>query len=167
MQSYYATAYGSYELYHSGIKGMKWGIRRFQNEDGSLTEAGRERYAKLAGKIEKQQRKIDKWQAKVDKNSKRYLRAEKMKLKATKLRARAGNPWISSQLRTDNLLKAQYYETKAGKMQNNTLKNEAKIRRAQSLINKYSRKIAKINPKSPYATSRFINGQYQKKLSDI
>lgn len=32
------------ELYHAGIKGMKWGIRRFQNEDGSLTPEGRERY---------------------------------------------------------------------------------------------------------------------------
>lgn len=33
------------ELYHHGIKGMRWGIRRFQNEDGSLTNAGRKRYA--------------------------------------------------------------------------------------------------------------------------
>ena len=33
-----------HDLYHSGIKGMKWGIRRFQNEDGSLTEAGKARY---------------------------------------------------------------------------------------------------------------------------
>lgn len=32
------------ELYHYGIKNMKWGIRRFQNEDGSLTPAGEERY---------------------------------------------------------------------------------------------------------------------------
>ncbi len=32
------------ELYHHGIKGQKWGVRRFQNEDGSLTPAGRERY---------------------------------------------------------------------------------------------------------------------------
>ena len=29
---------------HSGIKGMKWGIRRYQNEDGSLTDAGKVRY---------------------------------------------------------------------------------------------------------------------------
>lgn len=32
------------ELYHWGIKGMKWGIRRYQNKDGSLTPAGRKRY---------------------------------------------------------------------------------------------------------------------------
>lgn len=32
------------ELYHHGINGQKWGVRRFQNEDGSLTEAGRDRY---------------------------------------------------------------------------------------------------------------------------
>ena len=31
-------------LGHSGIKGQKWGIRRYQNEDGSLTEEGKKRY---------------------------------------------------------------------------------------------------------------------------
>lgn len=35
-----------YELYHYGIKGMKWGIRRYQNPDGTLTDEGRRRYAK-------------------------------------------------------------------------------------------------------------------------
>lgn len=33
-------------LAHHGIKGQKWGIRRFQNKDGSLTEAGRKRVSK-------------------------------------------------------------------------------------------------------------------------
>ena len=31
------------ELYHHGIKGMRWGIRRYQKEDGSLTPAGKKR----------------------------------------------------------------------------------------------------------------------------
>lgn len=32
------------ELQHHGTKGMRWGIRRFQNKDGSLTPAGKKRY---------------------------------------------------------------------------------------------------------------------------
>lgn len=32
------------ELYHWGIKGMKWGVRRYQNADGTLTDAGKKRY---------------------------------------------------------------------------------------------------------------------------
>ena len=31
-------------LYHHGIKGMKWGVRRYQKEDGSLTAAGKKKY---------------------------------------------------------------------------------------------------------------------------
>lgn len=41
------------ELYHHGVKGMKWGIRRYQNKDGSLTKAGKKRQAKLEAEINK------------------------------------------------------------------------------------------------------------------
>lgn len=38
----------NYEMLHSGIKGMKWGVRRYQNADGTLTNAGKKRYARDA-----------------------------------------------------------------------------------------------------------------------
>lgn len=34
----------SNELYHHGIKGQRWGVRRYQNQDGTLTAAGKKRY---------------------------------------------------------------------------------------------------------------------------
>lgn len=38
-------------LAHHGIKGQKWGVRRYQNEDGTFTEAGKKRYFKENGEL--------------------------------------------------------------------------------------------------------------------
>lgn len=46
------------ELYHAGIKGMKWGIRRYQNKDGSLTPAGKKRYAQEEAKLKEREKSI-------------------------------------------------------------------------------------------------------------
>lgn len=46
-------------IYHHGVKGQKWGVRRYQNEDGSLTPAGKKRYAEDADSEVKESRKQD------------------------------------------------------------------------------------------------------------
>lgn len=62
---------GQYPTYliHYGIPGQKWGVRRFQNEDGTLTEEGIRRYGKLidkAGSSEKYKKKLNKFERKID-----------------------------------------------------------------------------------------------------
>ena len=64
------------ELYHHGIKGMKWGVRRYQNADGSLTPAGKQR-AKVSNKqLRKESAEL----------RKQYLESER-KTSATKLQS--------------------------------------------------------------------------------
>lgn len=52
-------------LQHSGIKGMKWGVRRYQNKDGSLTDAGKKRRNAEYDGLNKKQK--DKYKADPDK----------------------------------------------------------------------------------------------------
>lgn len=74
------------ELTHWGIKGMRWGIRRYQNKDGSLTAAGQKRYdadmKKTEAKIKKLETKRKNQQATKDQAEK--LKAAKAHLKELK-----------------------------------------------------------------------------------
>lgn len=62
------------ELCHHGIIGMKWGVRRYQNPDGSLTAAGKRRQAKIEQKDSQWAKKnYDKIYNKAYKSSKKEL----------------------------------------------------------------------------------------------
>lgn len=70
---------GEDELQHWGIKGMRWGIRRYQNRDGTLTNAGKRRYNRELEKIKEQERILKNKQATKAKLDKLNARAAKLK----------------------------------------------------------------------------------------
>lgn len=85
-------------LEHHGIIGQKWGIRRYQNPDGSLTPAGRKRYLKLTKEKEKAEKKVRDTEKSVrdyanrnyflrgeDGFARRQMKAERAKIKFDKI----------------------------------------------------------------------------------
>ena len=77
------------ELYHHGIKGQKWGVRRYQNKDGSLTNAGRRRAAKLENEYERVTgKKVSKLSGghSSDKKSVRDMTEDELREKTNRLR---------------------------------------------------------------------------------
>lgn len=74
------------ELYHFGVQGQKWGLRRYQNEDGSLTPAGREHYGYSMS------REVNRLKTLAGKQNKYSLKSKRKKMQATKSYANAKKP---------------------------------------------------------------------------
>lgn len=88
----YNYGYNSDELYHHGIIGMRWGVRRYQNSDGTLTPAGKMRYRSSDSSVTKQVKKD--WNNMSDKDFKnKYSGSKKTYLKRVQ---KYGDPYMNS-----------------------------------------------------------------------
>ena len=102
--NYILTSDGNFisdeELYHHGIKGMKWGIRRYQNADGSLTNAGKKRAERKLNKLFK---KSDKAISKYKSYDRQYKLADAGAKKA--LTPSQYGRWVTSGARMDKTIR--------------------------------------------------------------
>lgn len=101
--NYILTSDGNFiskdEFYHHGIKGMKWGVRRYQRPDGSLTPAGRKRAEKDAKRIANMQAKYND----------RAVSHEKVKKTINKVKARWENTRLSDMIIEESVRNGRKY----------------------------------------------------------
>ncbi len=150
MEVRYANPSAS-ELYHFGVKGQKWGIRNYQNPDGSLTDAGRKHYNRsYAHGVKVLKRK----QSKMNKNS---LKRDKYQLKSDKAFEKSYR--VVSDERSDKFQKKGYkFKRKASKLQYKT----SKINKSGE---KYYKKMEKKFNEIPVSTFNESDVAYVKKYS--
>jgi hypothetical protein len=153
--NYLLTPSGSFisedELAHWGIKGMRWGVRRYQNKDGSLTAAGKKHRAAEEAKLKERERNIKGRekarieQAKID-AKKRELDAREKALKNGKILV-PNKPQPKPEPKGDPIKKLSDDELRA---ETNRMRLEKEYYDAR-------KNLAAANPKQVSAGKKFMN----------
>lgn len=134
------------ELCHYGIRGMRWGIRRYQNPDGTLTEAGRKRVSKLHDSNSRLTERRDKLTKRMEFQTRKYANSiSKANQKAAELRVKEYG-LFTTKARTDKLeYKASKLEARAAQKAMKIDRTKARIAKIDALVSKNNRKISELN----------------------
>ena len=134
------------ELCHYGIRGMRWGIRRYQNPDGTLTEAGRKRVSKLHDSNSRLTERLDKLTKRMEFQTRKYANSiSKANQKAAELRVKEYG-LFTTKAKADKLeYKASKLEARAAQKAMKIDRTKARIAKIDVLVSKNNRKISELN----------------------
>ena len=90
------------ELYHYGILGMRWGVRRYQKKDGTLTNSGKKRYDKEMERLKAEEKIIknkNRTQSKLEKLEAKRKSVEELKKNLNKPKEKSVKEYSDAELR--------------------------------------------------------------------
>lgn len=155
-------------LVHYGVLGMKWGIRRYQNEDGSLTDLGKQRvnkkYSKGVNKLERYDRKVQKLNTKKNKMDEKL---RKFDYKANRAKIPIIESWSGYEKRlAKNQLKLQNKESRYRKLD---WKSEKAYNKGAKWVKKMEKKFKDIDLSSANVSQDdidYVNAYLDRILDD-
>lgn len=129
------------ELYHWGIKGQKWGVRRYQNSDGSLTPAGREHYADSDGSSRKSIGQSIKDRRTANQRKKNLAKARQAKVEKQKAAAERkrliDNDKIKAKDMTDDEIKQRIERINLEKSYKEAMRNSRSYDKGKRYVDKF------------------------------
>lgn len=137
------------ELTHWGIKGMHWGVRRYQNKDGSLTQAGKKRYAEEEAKLKAREKTI---------KGREKAAARQAKLEAKKAELDAREKALDDPKSVAKLAPVVPKKKTIGDLTDDELRNETNRMRLEKEYYDARKNLAVANPPKVSAGKKFVTG---------
>ena len=132
------------ELYHHGVKGMKWGVRRYQNNDGSLTAAGQKKvskkYKRLSAKTAKElSKKVNSMHVKSYNDAADYMNSGGIDKFNKQQRKKYGKTYTTRDGYMDDYQKLfdKIYNTNMNKSLNDFYNSSKNVQKARDLVKQY------------------------------